>query len=211
MPTSKWDEGYETIVQDGRRHGFTGSITVPVDRRLVLSATGGYEWLELGPHAPGGRQYAGRRGTWAVRAEWTALKRDSAYMGYGFRDETLWAEQLVPIDLGFWGEIGGERYIRPNGFIILNPTERSLYERLGIFYNQAISPHIGINTEAYIGQDPLRDIRFGDAYGLTLRLTVLLNTRVKLWAGYGYESSSTRMESGGGPDSYLSFGMNANF
>lgn len=202
-----WDEGYDTVVQDGRRHGFQVQGTLPIDRRLTLTGTAGYEWLELGPRAPGGSCYAGRRGNWSVRAQWIALRRDGAYMGYGFRDTSLWSEELVPVEFGFFGEVSGQRYHRPEGFNILNPTEKSLRERVGIVYNQAISPHLGFNSEAYVGQDPRRGMGFGELYGATFRMNLLVNVNLRLWFGWGYESESNNMESGGGPTSYYSFGL----
>lgn len=206
-----WDEGYDTALHDGRRHGFEFTTSIQVDRRLTINAAAGYEWLELGPHAPNGRENAGRRFNWMLRADWIALKRDGAYMGYGFRDPSLWSEQLVPCDFGFFAQVGGERYFQPENFTTINPTRRSMSERVGFFLNQAISPHIGVNVEGYVGQDPYREIRRGDLYGLTARLNVVVNERFRMWAGWGHESSSTSLESGSGPTRYLSFGFNVNF
>ena len=206
-----WDEGYDTAAQDGRSHGVRIQGTMPVDRRLTLTGGIEYEWLELGPHAPGGSQYAGRRGGWNIRAEYLLLKRDDAYMGYGFREQTLWDEQLVPVELGVFADISWQRYIRPDGFEVLSPTRKSLRERVGLFYNQAVSPHIGFNAEAFVGQDPRRGIGPGELYGVTLRLNLVINPHWRIWGGWGYESNRDTLAGGGGPDRYFSFGLNYNF
>ncbi len=206
-----WDEGYDTISQDGRSYGMALQAILPVDRRLTLTGGVEYEFLELGPHAPGGSQYAGRRGGWNLRADYRLLKRDGEYMGYGFREPTLWDEQLVPVELGLFADLLWERYIRPDGFTTINPTAKQFRQRIGIFYDQAISPHLGFNSEAYVGQDPRRGTGFGELYGLTLRLNVVVNTRFRAWFGWGYESVNNTLEGGGGPDRNLSFGFNYNF
>jgi hypothetical protein len=206
-----WDEGYETALQDGTSHGIRLSGTLPVDRRLTLTAEAGYEWLELGSNAPGGRQSAGHRGDWTVRADYRLFKRDDAYMGYGFRDPTLWNEQLVPVEFGVFADIHGQRYRRPDGFTALNPTETSFRQRIGFFYYQAVSPHIGFDVEGYVGADSGRDIKAGDLYGIAARLNLVISPRLRAWAGWGYESSSDTLEGGGGPDRNFSFGINCNF
>lgn len=206
-----WDEGYETAREDGRSHGLRVEASLPVDRRLTLSGGVEYEWLELGPHADSGSQSAGRRGNWNLRADWLLLKRDGAYMGYGFRDPTLWNEQLVPVELGFFADIYWQRYVKPHGFTALNPTRKSLRERVGVFYNQAFSPHLGINAEAYIGQDTRRQIDPGDLYGFSVRLNYVVSPHLRLWCGWGYESASENLEGGGGPDRNFSIGLHGNF
>ncbi len=206
-----WDEGYETAVQDGKSHGVRLRGSMPVDRRLTLTAEAGYEWLELGRRAPGGSERAGHRGDWQVRAEYKLLKRDDAYMGYGFREPTLWNEQLVPVEFGVFADIYGQRYRRPDGFTALNPAEESFRQRVGLFYYQAVSPHIGFNMEAYVGADPGRDIREGDLYGLSIRLNLVVSPRLRAWFGWGYENGSSDLSGGGGPDKNFSFGFNWNF
>lgn len=206
-----WDEGYETAYNDGRSHGFRVQGTMPVDRRLTITAGVEYEWLELGPHAPGGSGYAGRRGSLDARIEYLLLKRDSSYMGYGFRDQSLWYEQLVPIELGLFADVHVQRYIRPRGFDTLNPTEKSFRQRIGLFYNQAISPHLGFNAEAYVGQDPRRGMDPGDLYGVTFRLNAVVNPHLRFWCGWGFESDNDSLSGGGGPDRTWSMGMSYNF
>lgn len=206
-----WDEGYETAQQDGRSHGVRVRGTLPVDRRLGFSGEAGFEWLELGPRAPGGRESAGRRGNWQVRAEYKLLKRDGAYMGHGFREQTLWDEQLVPVEFGVFADVRQERYWKPDGFTVLNPTEKSMRQRVGLFYYQALSPHIGFTAEAFVGRDPDREIQAGDLYGAAAWLNIVLNPCWRLWLGWGYESSSGNLSGGGGPTRNLSLGFNYNF
>ncbi|MCL2001148.1 MAG: hypothetical protein FWG74_06905 [Planctomycetes bacterium] len=206
-----WDEGYATALQDGRSHGINLRGAMPVDRRLTLTGGVGYEFLELGPGAPDGVRYAGRRGRWDLRVDWRLLKRDGAYMGYGFRDQTLWYEQLVPVELGFFGDLLGERYIRPEGFDILSPEQKQFRQRLGIFYYQAISPHLGFNSEAYVGQDTRRGIRFSELRGLNMRLNMVFSSHFRMWIGWGYESAGSGLDRGGGPDRTFTFGFNYNF
>ncbi|MDR1744912.1 MAG: hypothetical protein LBS30_04075 [Planctomycetota bacterium] len=206
-----WDEGYETARNDGRSHGIRLRGTLPVTRRLTLSGEAGHEWLELGPNAPGGRENAGRRGTWQARAEYMLLKRDGCYMGYGFRDQILWSEQLVPVELGLFADVQRQRYIRPDGFTALNPEEKSWRQRVGIFYYQAVSPKIGFAAEAFVGQDADREIDAGDLYGVAVRLNLVLTPRLRVWGGWGYESSSGSLSGGGGPNRNFSVGLNWNF
>ena len=206
-----WDEGYETALNDGRSHGIRLRGTLPVDRRLTFTGEAGYEWLRLGPNAPGGAENAGHRGSWLLRAEYKLLKRDGCYMGYGFREETLWNEQLVPMELGLFADIYRERYSKPRGFTALNPTERSLRERVGVFYYQAVSPKIGFNAEAFIGQDPSRGIDAGELYGFAARLNLVFSPRLRMWCGWGFDSSNSSLSGGGGPNRSFSFGLNYNF
>lgn len=206
-----WDEGFSTTLQDGRSHGVSMTATMPINRRLTLLAGAEYEFLELGPGAPDGARYAGRRGGWDARANFLLLKRDGAFMGYGFRDETLWTEQLVPMELGIFGDLRWQRYVRPDGFDILAPTPKMFQQRVGVYYNQAFSPSFGLNTEAYVGQDTGRGLSFGGIFGATARLTVVLNPRFRLWCGWGYEKTNNTLEGAGGPEHSLSFGMNCNF
>jgi hypothetical protein len=210
-----WDEGYDTAVQDGRRHGFALGLTVPVDRRLSLAAGVDGEWLELGPRAAAGKQSAGRRWSWNFRANYAIWRRDGAFMDYGFRNPTLWSEDLVPTELGIFGDLLWSRYLAPENFTVLAPTRKSFRQRIGVFYNQALSPRLGFNSEAYVGQDPRRGIGPGEIHGVTGRLILAVNSRLRLWAGLGYESDrqeTTAAGTGGGtPTRNLSLGLNCNF
>lgn len=206
-----WDEGYETARNDGLSHGVRVRGTLPVNRRLAFTGEADYEWLRLGSKAPGGSENAGRRGSWQIRAEYKILKRDGCYMGYGFREQNLWNEQLVPVELGLFADVYQQRYIRPRGFTALNPTEKSLRERVGVFYYQAVTPKIGFSAEAFVGQDPSRGIDAGELYGFAARLNLVFSPRLRVWCDWGYDSSNSSLSGGGGPNRNLSLGLNYNF
>ncbi|MDR2390538.1 MAG: hypothetical protein LBE84_02500, partial [Planctomycetota bacterium] len=212
-----WDESYDTIIQDGRQHGLAAGLTLPVDRRLTFVAGVDIEWLELGPRAAAGRQSAGHQGGWNVRGNYVIWRRDGALMGYGFRDETLWNEQLIPVELGIFADMNWRRYVAPEDFTVIAPTRKSLQQRVGLFYYQAITPHLGFNSEAYLGRDPRRGIGPGKIYGVNLRLTAAVNSHFRFWTGWGYEKNRNDLTAGGGdaggsnPASVWSFGLNCNF
>lgn len=206
-----WDEGYYTIVEDGRKHGAALAFALPFTDRLTLNSRAYYEELELGGGAKSGAQYAGNRYAVNTRACYRLLKRDGAYMGYGFRDDSLWNEYLVGSELGIFLQVDFQRYFRPGGFDALNPVPEVFAQEVGLSLQYAFSPHIGLTAEGFLGRDPDRDLQFGELAGVNGRLTVVATPNLRIWAGASYMKTNTTLESSGGEETIFSFGINYAF
>lgn len=206
-----WDEGYYTMIEDGQRHGAALAFTLPVTKKLTVSTRAQYEALELGSRAKSGAQYAGSRYGWNARAYYRLLQREAAFMGHGFRNDDVWNEYLVGSELGVFTHLDWQRYTKPAGFDALHPVPQAFAQQLGLSYQHAFSPHLGLTAESYIGRDPDRDLRFGDLLGVNMRLTTILNPHVRIWCALGYIKTGTTLESDGGEENTVSFGVNYNF
>lgn len=206
-----WDEGYYTIVEDGRKHGAGLAFTLPFTNSFTLSSRAYYEELELGGGAKSGEQDAGNRYMINTRAYYRLLHRDGAYMGYGFRDDNLWDEYLVGSELGIFMQVDFQRYFKPDGFDALNPVPEVFAQELGLSFQYAFSPHVGLTAEGFIGRDPDRDLQFGELAGVNGRLTVVANPHLRIWAGASYMKTSTTLESSGGKETIVSSGINYAF
>lgn len=202
-----WDEGYYTIVEDGRKHGAALALTLPFTNRLTLDSRAYYEELELGEGARSGAQYAGNRYALNARASYRLLRRDGAAMGYGFRDDALWNEYLVGSELGIFAQVDFQRYFRPDGFAALNPVPEVFAQEVGLSLQYAFSPHLGLTAEGFIGRDPDRDLRFGELGGVNGRLTVVATPNLRVWAGASYMKTNTTLESSGGEETSFLFGI----
>ena len=206
-----WDEGYYTIVEDGRKHGAALAITLPFTDRLTLNSRAYYEGLELGAGARSGEQYAGNRYAINARACYRLLRRDGAYMGYGFRDDRLWNEYLVGSELGIFLQVDFQRYFKPDGFDALNPVPEVFAQEVGLSLQYAFSPHFGLTAEGFLGRDPDRDLQFGELAGVNGRLIVVATPNLRIWAGASYMKTNTTLESSGGEETAISFGINYAF
>ncbi|MDR3211897.1 MAG: hypothetical protein LBU79_08280 [Planctomycetota bacterium] len=206
-----WVDGYQTLVEDGRRHGVELMSTLPISRRLSLTGSASHTWLETGPRARSGRAKVGRQYGWSARFDYIALKRDGANMGEGFREANLWGEDTVPTELGFYGQVSGQRYYRAPGFTTFDMEPRVLDERLGLRASVAVSPHIGVSGDAYVGRDPKRRIAWRDLYGYRFDLNLVVDEHLRFWGGWGYENASSALAAGGGGASRLTFGLDYNF
>lgn len=206
-----WDEGYYTIIEDGRKHGGTLWFTLPFTKDLILSSRAFYEELDLGDGAKSGAQYAGNRYGINARAYYRLLHRDNAFMGYGFRDDNLYNEYLVGSELGIFMQLDFQRYFRPDGFDALNPVPEVFAQEIGASFQYAISPHIGLVAEGFLGRDPDRDLGFGELAGINGRLIVVVNPHLQIWTGASYLKTNTTLESSGGEETILSFGINYTF
>lgn len=202
-----WDEGYSTIVEDGRKHGVALAFTLPFTRKLLLSGRAYYEELELGGGAKSGAQNAGRRYALNARAYCRLLHRDGAYMGYGFRDDDLWNEYLTGSELGIFVQADFQRYSKPDGFEALHPVPEVFAQEMGISFQYAFSPHLGLTAEGFIGRDPDRDLQFGELAGLNGRLMLVANPHLRIWAGASYVKTTTTLESSGGEETIVSLGI----
>lgn len=206
-----WDEGYYTIVEDGRKHGAALALAFPFTDRLTLNSRAYYEELELGGGARSGAQYAGNRYAINTRACYRLLRRDGAYMGYGFRDDILWNEYLVGSELGIFVQVDFQRYFKPDGFDALNPVPEVFAQEVGLSLQYAFSPHLGLTAEGFLGRDPDRDLQFGELAGVNGRLTVVATPNLRIWAGASYMKTNTTLESSGGEETTISFGINYAF
>lgn len=206
-----WDEGYYTIVEDGRKHGAALALALPFTDRLTLNSRAYYEELELGGGARSGAQYAGNRYAINTRACYRLLRRDGAYMGYGFRDDILWNEYLVGSELGIFLQVDFQRYFKPDGFDALNPVPEVFAQEVGLSLQYAFSPHFGLTAEGFLGRDPDRDLQFGELAGVNGRLTVVATPNLRIWAGASYMKTNTTLESSGGEETTVSFGINYAF
>lgn len=205
-----WDEGYYTIIEDGRKHGAALAFTLPFTRNLILSSRAYYEELELGGGAKSGAQDAGKRYAINTRASYRLLHRDGA-MGYGFRDDNLWNEYLVGSELGMFIQVDFQRYFRPDGFKALHPVPEVFAQEIGLSLQYAFSPHMGLTAEGFIGRDPDRDLQFGELAGLNGRLTLVVNPNLRIWAGASYTKTTTTLESSGGEETIASVGIHYTF
>lgn len=206
-----WDEGYYTIVEDGRKHGAALAVVLPFTDRLTLSSRAYYEELELGAGARSGEQYAGNRYAINSRASYRLLRRDGAYMGYGFRDDRLWNEYLIGSELGIFLQVDFQRYFKPDGFDALNPVPEVFAQEVGLSLQYAFSPHFGLTAEGFLGRDPDRDLQFGELAGVNGRLTVVATPNLRIWAGAAYMKTNTTLESSGGEETTISFGIHYAF
>lgn len=206
-----WDEGYYTIVEDGRKHGVALAFTLPFTSRLTLNSRASYEELELGGGAKSGEQNAGHRYFLNTRASYALFHRAGAVMGHGFRDNDLWNEYLVGSELGIFMQVDFQRYFRPDGFDAFNPVPKVFAQEAGFFFQYAFSPHIGLATEAIIGRDPDRDLQFGEIAGMKGSLIVVVNPNLRIQAGASYMKTSTVLESFGGEERIVSLDIHYSF
>lgn len=206
-----WDEGYYTITEDGYRHGGALALTLPITKKLILSTRSLYEQLALGSKAKSGEQYAGSRYGWNARAYYRLLQREGAFMGHGFRNDDLWNEYLVGSELGVFVHLDWQRYQSPEDFDALSPVPKAFAQQLGFSYQHAFSPHLGLSAESYVGRDPDRNLHFGELLGVNMRLTMLFNPQFRIWCALGYTKTNTTLESEGGSENTVSFGINYNF
>lgn len=206
-----WDEGYYTIVEDGRKHGAALAVVLPFTDRLTLNSRAYYEELELGGGARSGEQYAGNRYAINTRACYRLLRRAGASMGHGFRDDLLWNEYLVGSELGIFLQVDFQRYFKPDGFDALNPVPEVFAQEVGLSLQYAFSPHVGLTAEGFLGRDPDRDLQFGELAGVNGRLTVVATPNLRIWAGASYMKTNTTLESSGGEETIVSFGINYAF
>lgn len=206
-----WDEGYSTIIENGQKHGVGADFTLPILKNLQIIARAFYEELELGEGAKSGAQYAGHRYLINVRGYCRLLHSDEAYMDYGFRSDDLKNEFLAGTELGIFMQADFQRYFKPGGFHAVNPVPEVFAQELGISFQKAISPRLGITGEGFIGRDPDRDLKFGELYGLRGRFLAVLSPHVRVWAEAAYLKTNTTLESAGGRETTISFGLNYAF
>ena len=206
-----WDEGYYTILGDGERHGGALGFTAPLGDRLALSARGHYEELTLGTWAKTGAQYAGNRYGVNARTYLRVLQGKNEFMGHGFRNEDLRDEYLTGSELDLYVGIDWRRYSKPDFFHAFNPAPMVFGQQLGMVFQKAFSPHLGISGEAYLGRDPDRKLRIGELAGASLRLNVPVSPRFRFWLAGNYAKTSANLESSGGAESIISVGLNYTF
>lgn len=206
-----WEEGYYTIVEDGRKHGVDLAFTLPFTRNLLLSSRAYYEGLKLGEDAKSGAQDAGDRYGIQTRVYYRLLHRDGAFMGYGFRDDNLWNEYLVGCELGMFIQTDFQRYFKPDGFHALNPVPKVFTQEMGISLRYAFSPHLGLTVEGVLGRDSDRDLHFGELAGVNGRLTLVANPHLRIGAGASHRKTSTTLESSGGRETIVSLDVHYTF
>lgn len=132
-------------------------------------------------------------------------------MGYGFRDDRLWNEYLVGSELGIFLQVDFQRYFKPDGFDALNPVPEVFAQEVGLSLQYAFSPHFGLTAEGFLGRDPDRDLQFGELAGVNGRLIVVATPNLRIWAGASYMKTNTTLESSGGEETAISFGINYAF
>ena len=208
-----WDEGYYTIIEDGRKHGTDLSLTLPFTKKLILGSRAYYEELRLGGDAKHGSQNAGHRYAINTKVYYRLLHREGAYMGYGFRDDNLWNEYLIGSELGIFMQLDFQRYHRSSKLKreVINPEPKIFAQEIGLSLKHAISPHLGLTTEGFVGRDTVRNLQFGKLAGINGRLVLVKNPHLRMWVGASYVKYSSALESSGGKEKIASLGINCAF
>ncbi len=206
-----WDEGYYTILEDGERFGGALGLSLPFGEVLVLNARGHYEELTLGTWAKHTAQYAGNRYGVNARSYLRVIRRKGEETGRGFRNDDLRDVYPTGSELGLFVGIDWRRYSRPDFFNAFYPAPMVFGQQLGMAFQKAFSPHLGISGEAYIGRDPDRKLRIGELAGVSLRLNLPLSPSFRFWLAGNYAKTSATIESSNGSESILSLGLNYNF
>lgn len=206
-----WDEGYSTIIEDGRKYGVGAAFTLPVVKNLQLSGRASYEEYDLGFGAKSGAQYAGNRYMINARGYCRLFHLDGAYMDTGFRTDDLKDEYLVGTELGAFIQVDFQRYFKPDGFHAVNPVSEVFAQDAGMSFQYAFSPRLGLTGEGFIGRDPDRDLQFGELYGLRGRLITVVSPHIRIWAEAAHLKTNTTLESAGGSETTITFGINYAF
>lgn len=187
----------DSLKLETRASGKSRDLIPELDRNLINRESG---W-----------QYAGNRYGVNAKGYLKLLKKNSGFMGYGFRNEDLWNEFLVGSELGIYANVDWQRYNRPDAFNAFYPVPKVFAQQLGVSGQYAFSPHFGVSCDAYLGRDPERDLKFGEIGGVNARMTVVINPHFRLWGSYIYSKSGATLESGSGAENIFSIGFNYKF
>ena len=205
-----WDANTYSVLNDGRRHGISAAVRRPLTTRLTATVDGASMWYELGGRAPGGAQWAGQSNEVGVRLDYTLFRRTNAVMSDCFYDRRVEQEDALRFGVIPYAAFRHKLYHMTSGFDAVPVSQRSSDFRFGVVYNQPLNRHWGFSLGAYMGQDPLRNLDWGQVNGVHGRLIFVVSHRVRLWLGYGLDADT---ESGveGGATQALECGLNINF